>query len=487
MLSKMLVVMLAGLVFAGCSPIQEPQGIWAKLWKIEVGPDYRTPEVSADDEYRSQLTPQQAASLADLPWWRVFKDPALQTLIEQALIHNYDLQVAVANVEQARSMVWVAASPLYPQLGYQAFAGREKTFFPFNEGAGNVTFNAFGGLLSAVWELDVWGRVRRSTEAARARLYAQEDIRRGVMLTLISDVAGAYYSLLELDKELAIARESAGVYKETRDLFIARFNIGKDSRLPVARAEANYQFSLADIARLQRAITQEENAISVLTGTYPRSIQRGAELVAQQVPAAMPGRAADLIRRRPDIMRDEQLMINANALIGVAVANFFPTIGVSAFYGGQSPTIGDVFEEKFSIWNVLGNVTGPIFTGGALLFSYYAQQAYWEATVAQYRQTVLIAFREVSDALVAQQTLVNQREALEARVVSLKEAVDLSLLRFNVGRSSYFEVLEAEQLLFPTQDALAHTRRDQCLAVVNLYKALGGGWNLTDAQWVGHF
>lgn len=485
--SKTLALVLAMITIAGCSPTEEPQGIWGKLWKIEVGPDYQRPELQVSDEYRSQVTPEQAASLADLPWWQVFNDPALQSLIGQALTHNYDLQVAVANVDQARSMVWVAASPLYPQLGYQAFAGREKTFFPFSEAGGNVTFNAFAGLLSAVWELDVWGRVRRSTEAARAQLYAQADIRRGVMLTLVSDLAANYYSLLELDRELAIAQESSKVYKQTLDLFTARFNIGKDSKLPVARAEANYQFSLADIARLQRAIAQEENAISVLTGAYPESIRRGAELTAQQVPVTPLGLTTDLMQRRPDLMQAEQNMMNANALIGVSVANFFPTIGVSALYGGQSPKIGDVFDEKFSIWNVIGDVTGPIFTGGALLYSYYAQQAYWEATVAQYRQTVLVAFQEVSDALIAQQTLVTQRTALEARVASLKEAVDLSLLRYNVGRSSYFEVLEAEQLLFPTQDALAQTQRDQLLAVVNLYKALGGGWNLTDAQWVqGH-
>ncbi len=482
-LSKVLALMFAVIAIAGCAPTEEPQGIWGKLWKIEVGPDYKTPQMKVTDEYRSQLTPEQAASLADLPWWQVFNDPALQNLIEQSLTHNYSLQVAVANVSQARSMVWVAASPLYPQAGYQAFAGREKTFMPFEEAGGNITFNAFGALLNMVWELDVWGRVRRSTEAARAQLFAQEDIRRGVMLTLVSGVATAYYSLLELDREMAIAQESSKVYKQTLDLFTDRFNIGKDSKLPVARADANYQSSLADIPRLQRAIFQEENAISVLTGAYPASIQRGAELTAQQVPTTPLGLTTDLTRRRPDLMQAEQNMIGANAMVGVAMANFFPTIGVSALYGGQSPHIGDVFDERFSIWNILGDMTGPIFQGGALLYSYYAQQAYWDATVAQYKQTVLIAFQEVSDALIAQQTLVTQRTALEGRVSSLKEAVELALLRYNAGRASYFEVLEAEQLLFPTQDALAQTDRDQLLAVVNLYKALGGGWNLTDAQW----
>jgi multidrug efflux system outer membrane protein len=481
---RVLAITLAALTFAACAPTEEPQGIWGKLWKIEVGPNYKAPEMKVTDEYRAQLTPEQAASLADLPWWQVFNDPALQNLIEQALTHNYSLQVAVANVSQARSMVWVAASPLYPQAGYQAFAGRQKTFFPFEEAGGNVTFNAFGALLNMVWELDVWGRVRRSTEAARAQMFAQEDVRRGVMLTLVSDVATDYYSLLELDREMAIAHESSKVYKQTLDLFTDRFNIGKDSKLPVARAEANYQSSLADIARLQRAIFQEENAISVLTGAYPEAIQRGAELTAQQAPSTPLGLTTALMRRRPDLLQAEQNMIGSNAMVGVAVANFFPTIGVSALYGGQSPKIGDVFDERFSIWNILGNMTGPIFQGGALLYTYYAQQAYWDATVAQYKQTVLVAFEEVSDALIAQQTLVTQRTALEGRVSALKEAVELAFLRYNAGRASYFEVLEAEQQLFPTQDALAQTQRDQLLAVVSLYKALGGGWNLSDAQWV---
>ena len=176
-------------------------------------------------------------------------------------------------------------------------------------------------------------------------------------------------------------------------------------------------------------------------------------------------------------------MIGANAQVGVAVANFFPRIGLSALYGGQSQNIGDVVDNSFSIWNIAGNLAGPIFQGGQILETYYAQQAFWEGTIAQYKQTVLVAFQEVSDSLIAQETLVAQRTALQDQVVSLKEAVDLSLLRYNAGRASYFEVLEAEQLLFPAQDALAQTQRDQLLAVVSLYKALGGGWDLSDTQW----
>ena len=476
-------MLLAAIAFAGCSPTAQPQGIWAKLWSLEVGPDYQRPQVAPPQDFRSQIGPSEAASLADQPWWRVFRDKPLQEMIVTALTHNYDLQFAAARVAQARALVGVAISPLYPQIGYQSFAGREKTFVPLEEAGGNLTFNAFGGLFDLVWEIDVWGRIRRSTEAARANLFSQEAVRRGVMLTLVSDVAAGYFSLLELDRELAIARESSKTYKETLNLFTQRFEFGRDSKLPVARAQANYDSSIANIASLKRAITQQENAISILLGAYPEQIPRGRQLEAQFTPATPIGLTTDLLQRRPDIMQAEQNMIGANAEVGVAIANFFPRVGLSALYGGQSPNIGDVVNENFSIWNIAAGVAGPIFQGGRILETYHAQQAFWDGTIAQYKQTILVAFREVSDALIAQQTLIAQRTAQEHQVAALREAVELALLRYNVGRASYFEVLEAEQLLFPAQDALAQTQRDQLLAVVNLYKALGGGWNFSNAQW----
>jgi multidrug efflux system outer membrane protein len=478
------IVALSGLLLlTGCSPTAEPKGFWGKLWKIEVGPDYKRPDAAPVQEFRSQIGPAENASLADLPWWSVFRDPQLQQLIGEALARNYDLQLAVARIDQARSLVWVAASPFYPQAGYQVFGGRERIFLPVENGNGNLTYNAFGALLNATWEIDVWGRIRRSTEAARANLFAQEDVRRGVMLTLVSDVATGYFRMIELDREMAIAQESSRTYKKTLDLFSQRFEFGRDSKLPVERAQAAYDSSIANIAFLQRARVQQENALSVLLGAYPREIERGTELTDQSMPVAPVGLTTDLLQRRPDIMQAEQTMVGANAEVGVAVANFFPRIGITALYGGQSPNIGDVFDSSFSIWNIAGGFAGPLFQGGRLIESYHAQQAFWDQTIAQYKQTILVAFQEVSDSLVAEQTLVDQRAALTHQVGSLRESVDLSLLRYNAGRASYFEVLEAEQLLFPAEDALAQTQRDQLLAVVNLYKALGGGWNLSDVQW----
>jgi outer membrane protein, multidrug efflux system len=475
--------LLVAFYIAGCSPTAEPKGIWGKLWGIEVGPNYKRPEVKPVEDFRSQIGPSEATSLADLGWWQVFNDKALQGLIVTALEHNYDLELAADRVQQARALVWVAASQLYPQIGYQGFAGREKAFTPLEQAGGNITFNAFGGLLNLVWELDVWGRIRRSTEAARANLFAQEYIRRGVMLSLVSDVAASYFSLLELERELAIAQESSRTYKQTLDLFSQRYQFGRDSKLPVARAQAAYDSSLASVASLKRAIVQQENAISILLGAYPGEIPRGAQLTEQAAPSTPLGLTTEVMQRRPDILQAEQNVIGSNAQVGVAVAGFFPRIGLSALYGAQSPNMNHLLDSSFSIWNIAGGVAGPIFQGGQILETYHAQQALWEGTIAQYKQTIIVAFREVSDALVAQTTLVDQRQALEHQVISLREAVELALLRYNAGRASYFEVLEAEQLLFPAEDALAQTQRDQLLVVVSLYKALGGGWNLSDTQW----
>lgn len=447
-----------------------------------VGPDYKRPDVAEASQFRFQVQPAEAASIADLPWWSVFNDKALQSLITEALTNNYDLQVAVTRIEQARALVGVARADFFPQIGYQGFAGREKTFIPL-EGSSNLTYNAFGGLLSAAWEIDVWGRVRRATESARASLYAQEDVRRGVMLTLVSSVAASYFSLIELDRELAIANESRDTYRQTLDLFTSRFHAGRDSKLGVTRAQAAYDSSGSTIASVNRAIAQQENALSVLLGAYPKAITRGITLTQQVTPQTPPGLTSDILKRRPDIQQAEQTMIGANAEVGVAVANYFPTIGLGAFFGVQSPESSDLFKNDFTIWNVAANITGPLFQGGRLRATYRARRAFWDQSIAQYKQTILGAFRETSDALVAGQTLVDQRTAIQGQVAALRESADLALDRYSAGRASYFEVLEAQQLLFPAEAALAQTERDQLLAVVNLYKALGGGWNLKDDEW----
>jgi multidrug efflux system outer membrane protein len=481
-IAHVIAAVLLAMALAGCSATAEPRGLLGALDRLKVGPNYERPATQLPERFRGQADSADPASVADLPWWDVFGDPALQRLVREALENNYDLQTAIARVAQFRAQVGVAASDLYPHAGYGGAATREKAFVPLVPG-GNHTFNLFSGVLDVAWEIDIWGRIRRATEAARAQFLASEDVRRGVMLSLVSDVAAGYFGLLELDREREIARSSAETYQRTLDLFTQRYEGGKDTKLSTSRAEASLAASLATIARLDQAIIQQENAISQLLGAPPRPIERGNPLTAQSPPAAPAGLTSDLLQRRPDIVRAEHDMMSANAEIGVAVANFFPRIGLTALYGGESDDINNVLKNNFSIWNIAGSVSGPIFQGGRLIEQYRGRQAFWDETIAAYRGTIVQALREVSDALAAQSKLVERRAAEERQVKALELAVELSLDRYRTGRANYFEVLEAQQQLYPAEDGLAQSQRDQLLTVVALYKALGGGWKLTDDAW----
>ncbi|CAN7372342.1 efflux transporter outer membrane subunit [Phenylobacterium sp. LjRoot219] len=446
-----------------------------------MGPDYKKPDVQVPTQYRSQLSPAEATSFADLPWWSAFNDPQLQRLINEAVTNNYDVQIAAARIEQARAELGVVRSEAYPQLDYSAGAGAQRALVQGLQGVGATDVGSVSGLLNAAWELDIWGRIRRASESARAGLFAQEEVRRGVMLTLVTDVASGYFRLLTLDRQLAISEESTRTYKKTFDLFDLRFQAGKDSNLPVQRSQAIYNASLARTADLKRQIAQQENALSILLGSYPRAIPRG-RLREQALPPTPLGSTSDILQRRPDIRAAEQNMISANADIGVAVANFFPRIGLSAFAGGQGIRVaGD--DNWFGLWNAGLGLTGPIFNGGRLQAIYNGRKAFWDETVAQYRKTVLVAFQETSNALAAQQNLATQRDALEAQVGNLRQSSELALTRYDGGRASYFEVLEAQQQLYPVEGELAQAEGDQLQATVSLYKALGGGWKLTPEEW----
>lgn len=447
-----------------------------------VGPDYRRPDVPVPAEFRFQLGATEASSFADQPWWTVFNDPALRGLIDEALANNYDLQAAVARIEQARALVGVVQSQAGPQVGYRGAASGQELSFPQAGTSDSVTFGALDALLDAAWELDLWGRIKRQTEAAEADLLAQEDVRRGVVLTLVSEVAAGYFRLVALDRELAIAEASSQSYGSTLELFTLRFEAGKDSKLPVQRTRAAYDSSAARIASLKREIAVQENALCVLLGAYPRPIRRGLPLDRQVAPSTPLGATSDLLQRRPDILEAEKVMRRANAEIGVAVANYFPRVGLSALLGGQAVVFEGGDDDAFGVWRAALDVSGPIFTSGRLREIYNERRAFWDETVARYKQTVLVAFQETSDALAAQQNLVQQRAAQQSQVEALRQSVELALLRYDGGRASYFEVLEAQQQLFPAEEELARTERDQLIAVVNLYKALGGGWSATAAD-----
>ena len=463
---KLLLATVPAMLIAGCT----------------MGPEYKQPPVHTPQTFRDQIGPADAASIADLPWWSVFNDPPLQSLINEGLHSNYDLQVAVARIEQARDIVAQAQSQGAPQFGYNLGAAGQRDIVAGSNAAVGATYGTFGGVLNAAWEFDIWGRIKRSTEAAEANLLGQEDVRRGVMLTLVTDIAAGYFRLIELDRELAIAQDSVASYGKSLDLFTDRYKAGKDSDLPVQRSEALHQSAEANVATLQRLIHQQENALCVLVGRDPGPIERGRLLTEQTMPPTPVGETTALLKRRPDILAAEESMVNANAEIGVALANFYPKIGLNALVGGDGVTFGSGVQG-FGLWGLALSAAGPIFTGGRLQAEYHQRQAFWDETVAEYRKTILTAFRETSDALIAEQTLVGEREKREAQIVALQRSISIAQLRYDNGRASYFEVLEAQQQLYPAEYELAQTQRDQLLAVVSLYKAVGGGWNVEDGAW----
>jgi multidrug efflux system outer membrane protein len=333
------------------------------------------------------------------------------------------------------------------------------------------------GRFNLAWEFDVWGRIRRSTEAALAELLASEEFRRGVVLSLVSEVAQAYFELRELDLELEIAQRTTESFQKTLELFSRRLQVGVASKLETARAEASLASTAAIIPNLERFIVAKENQINVLLGRGPGPIPRGAVLTDQMFPPATPpGLPSQLLERRPDIRQAEQTLIAANARIGVAEANFFPRIGLTALFGGASTEIENVVKGTGNIWTAIGQLSGPIVQGGRLYSSYQASIAQWEQAKLQYQQSVITALQEVSNALSDQQKLAEAQKEQARAVAAFQESVRLATLRYTGGFAGYFEVIEAQQQLFPAENTLAQTRRDQLIAVVQLYKALGGGW-----------
>jgi multidrug efflux system outer membrane protein len=442
-----------------------------------IGPNYQRPTTILPETYRGQVEASEAASLADLPWWEVFRDDKLKALIEEALQNNYDLRIAAARVEQARALAGATRAEFFPQIGYEGGAGRTKGAIQF-QGFSSEATNVFIGAFSMSWELDVWGKIRRADEAAYADLFASEEFRRGVVLSLVSEVARAYFDLLELDLELDIARRTTESFQQTLTLFTQRLQMGVASKLETARAEASLASTAATIPDIERQIVAKENQISVLLGRSPAAIPRGTPLVDQTLPPATPaGLPSQLLERRPDIQQAEQTLVAANARVGVAKAGFLPTIGLTGLRGGRSDELEDIVKGSASIWTIAGGLTGPILQGGLVYENYQAAIAQWEQAKLRYEQSVLTALKEVSDALTDQQKLVEVQKEQERAVKALQESVRLATLRYTGGFASYYEVIEAQQQLFPAENALAQTRRDRLAAVVQLYKALGGGWS----------
>jgi len=441
--------------------------------------------VNAPAVFRGAAGAAQQASFADLPWWEVFHDETLKELVKTSLTNNYDLAAAVARVEQARQVAAQARAEYFPAISYSTVTSYGHNQFinsPASNSPGAQGF--FLGIARAAWEADVWGRIRRTNEAARAQYLATEEGRRGVMLTLTSEVSQAYFELLGLRYQLDIARETTKSYTATLALFTKRLQEGIGNALQTSRAATDLADAAAGIPQLERQIALKENQISLLMGKNPGTIQTRhrllEETVTLQVPAGLP---SALLERRPDVLSAAQRLRYANALIGVAQSAYFPSIGLTTFFGKLSTPLADLTSGNTNAWSLGVAAGGPIFQGGRLRARRREAVAFWQQTRAEYSETALSAFRDVSDALISREKFEAARTERIRAVQSGEEAVRLALMRYVEGLSSYNEVLEAQQRLYPTQLALAQTEIDRRLVIVQLYKALGGGWNLSDAQW----
>lgn len=450
-----------------------------------VGPNYARPHVQAPPAFRGAEGAAQQASFADLPWWDVFKDQTLTALVQTALKNNYDLNVAVRRVDQAREIVAEARSQYFPAFDYGARLTGGRNQFQFSPSSNTVNPQGFlAALVGASWEADIWGRLRRSNEAARAQYLSTEEARRGVMLTVASEVSQSYLQLLGLKLQLSIAKDSAHTFGESRKLFEQRMEGGVSSQLPVSRAVADEAAAAAQIPELERQIALTENGINVLLGRNPDGIETTSNLLSEIIPPEIPaGLPSALLERRPDVLSAEQNVHYASAQIGVATAAFFPQIGLTAFLGKISTPLSDITAGYTNAWSVGTTLTGPIFEGGRLKAQKRQAIAAWQQATLQYQQTALSAFQDVSNALISREKYEAVRAEQARAVEASQTAVQISLKRYMQGISSYYEVLIAQEQLYPSQTALAQTELNRRLIVVQLYKALGGGWNLTDPQW----
>ena len=451
-----------------------------------VGPNYRRPAVSSPPVYRGAGAANQQASLADLAWWEVYKDDTLKSLVKIAMANNYDIKVAAARVEQEREILAQDRALYFPHVGYGTTLTYGKNQFQYSPSSNTKNPEGFlASLALATWEVDIWGRIRRMNEAARAQYLASYEVRRGVMLSVMSDVSELYLGILGLQLQLNIARQAEQAFEGTRKLFEERFQGGVSSLLPVSRAAADEAEVAARIPELERQIAVTEDEISVLLGQNPGPVQTNAKLLIETPPPEVPaGLPSALLERRPDILSAAQRVHSASARIGVAKAAFFPQFGLTALFGKISQPLSDVTSGSANAWSLGTNFAGPLFEGGKLIAQKREAVAAWQEATLQYQQTALSAFRDVSNALISREKYAEIRAQQTRAVKENETAVQIALKRYNQGYSSYLEVLDAQERLYPTQVALAETELNQRLVIVKLYKSLGGGWKFSNEQWM---
>jgi outer membrane protein, multidrug efflux system len=453
----------------------------ALLAGCAVGPDYQRPVFEIPDAFYAHPGPEEARALTDAPWWQIFDDPVLKSLVDEALADGYDMRLAIARVEEARARYGVVHSAFYPQINYQAGYSRGRPSEYLNPTAAGQVGNEYSANVNVAWEIDLWGRIRRLNESALASYTATEEAKRGVYLSLVTSVAEAYFELLELDSELEIARRTANAFQETFNLFQRRLEGGAASALETSRAEAALADTLAQIPDIERQIVAKENEINLLLGRAPQPIPRGAPLDAQRAtPEVPPGLPSALMTRRPDVREAEQELIAANAGIGASIANYFPQISLTGILGGVSDDLSHVFGTG-KTWAVSAGLLGPIFQGGRVTRQKEVAFAQFMQAKISYERAVTAALGDVSTALISRQKLIEIKTESARSVDANREAVRIANLRYESGMSSYFEVLDAMEELFPAEQRLARVKRDELNAVVLVYAALGGGWEVEEA------
>ena len=448
----------------------------AVLTACAMGPDYTRPKTDTEDPFRMAEGRSDLPSLANLPWWELLRDEQLQQLIRTALDHNWDLQRAVATIDEFRAKAMVPQFDFLPQINATVNAPAVRKTGFLVAGFPNIFDYYFLGNLA--WEMDVWGRIRRSSEAARADLLSKEENRRGVTIQLVSAVAEGYFNLLQFDLQLDIAKRTLQSWEESVRIAQARLHQGMTSKLDADQFEAERANAAARTAELQRQMVQAENQLSILLGRRPFAVARGRSLDEQILaPDVPPGLPSELLQRRPDVLGAERQLAAATARIGAAKAERFPKISLTGVSGMAHPALQAIFTGK-SQFGVFGaGLAAPIFNAQILGFQQEAMEAQNKEAVAQYQQTVLTAFREVEDSLIAVRTARMQSESQQQQVTALQSALKLAELRYKGGLANYLDVLVARRNLFEAELALTSTRRLLLASIVQLYRALGGGWS----------
>lgn len=451
--------------------------VCALLAGCTLGPDYKRPDLAAPAAF--QYATKDAVDSSDTLWWQQFDDPVLNALIDEALAHNSNLAIAAANVEQAAAVLTQVRSQAYPQLGAGVGAGRERSREPaFAAQLPNYPnpTSAYQALLSASWEIDLWGRIRRQSEASLANVLATDEARRGVVLSLVASVANSYLQLRGLDAQLVVAQRTLQTYADSVALFKLQFQYGQVSQMNVAQAESQYEGAAAQIPAIESQIAQAQNSLAVLVGRNPGAIKRGKTVDELKLPVVPAGLPSQLLERRPDLMQAEQQLVAANAQIGAAKALYFPTLSLTGSYGGASAQLSNLFSGSSRVWSYAGSLAGPIFSFGAVSGQVAQSEAAQRAALQNYQLSIRNAFGDVDNALIANSKLGEQLQAQIRLVASLQEYTELSKLLYDGGYTDYSTVLQAEQALFPAELNLAGLRAQLFASAVNIYKAMGGGW-----------